>query len=339
MTNQRDETIDSLKGMLVFGMILSHVAGLVSRHTDLSVKVVWLLTALVTFSGFMFSFGYVCQLAYFSKDRVKVAPRMLMTALKPLIAFYISGIYWRAFVDQNLSLKGVLKILVLRDIPPFSEFLVSFSLVILVSLLLFHWIDTVTAKPSLFWSAFGLLLLMTFLPYDQIHLKPLVLFVGTTDFPTFPVLQYLPIFLLGAYFAKHQLQRDRITQILSIVGLVAFVVVYSLNRQLPSRFPPSALWILASLSGVYLYYLLAQTITRWPRVSTILSGWGKNVLFYLLISNILIFTFRGAYDPLDLNLLASLGLTLLMLVTIRFFTTIVVPQPTAIAPSRNQIRT
>lgn len=336
MSKQRDETIDILKGMLVFGMILSHVAGLISFHNDTSVKVIWLITGLVTFSGFMFSFGYACQLAYFSKGLAASTQRMLITALKPLVAFYISGIYWRAFVDKDLNFKGILKILVLRDVPPFSEFLVSFSLMILVSLLLFRPIQKIIAHETSFWLAFIGLLATALFPYHLVHLSQLGLFVGTETFPAFPVLQYFSIFLLGAYFAKHRLKQDFKIQIVAISGLIAFILFYQVNQQLPSRFPPSPLWIIASIALVYLYYAIAQRLASWKTVTHFLKLWGKNVLFYLLISNILIFTFRGAYEPLDLNLLQSFALTLLMLLTINFFTTIVVPQTSAIAPSQKQ---
>jgi len=334
MTKQRDETIDILKGILVFGMILSHVSGLISNHHDFPIKTVWLLTGLVTFSGFLFCFGYACQLAYFSKDFANSAHRMAVTALKPLIAFYISATYWRLFVDKDLSFTGVLKILTLTDIPPFSEFLVSFSLIILVSAFVFRPIQWITANKTYFWGSFFLILATTLLSYHFVQLNQLGLLIGTEEFPAFPVLQYFPVFLLGIYFAKHQLKRDRNVELIAIAGFVAFVLFYGFQHQLPRRFPPSPLWITASIFLVYLYYLLAQYLIHFRSIANILSAWGKNVLFYLLISNLLIFTFRGAYKPLDLNLMQSLGITLLMLFTINFFTTIVAPRKPTIASSK-----
>lgn len=329
---QRDQTIDILKGMLVFGMVLSHVAGLLSSNADFPVKHVWLLTGLVTFSGFVFSFGYVCQLAYFGKDFQSSYQRMLTTALKPLIAFYISGIYWRAFVDKNLDFKGVLKILVLRDIPPFSEFLVSFSLIILVSLLLFSQIQKITANHKHFWLTFLLLLLTTFIPYSWINISQLGLLIGTDRFPTYPVLQYFSIYLVGVYFAKHRIITNKWVAAISTIGFVGFVLVYLYTRQLPSRFPPSLLWITTSLFFVYFYYLFARYLSKQRILSTILSAWGKNVLFYLLMSNLIIFTFRGAYEPVDLSLPISIGITLLMLLMIHFLISIVATQkqPTSV---------
>jgi len=333
----RDQTVDVLKGMLVFGMVLSHVLGLMSSNDTFPIKHIWLLTGLVTFSGFVFSFGYACQLAYFGKDFHTSYRRMLMTALKLLVAFYISGIYWRAFVDKSLDFKTVAKILILRDIPPFSEFLVSFSLIILVSLLLFNPIQKITTHHKVFWATFLLLLLTTFIPYQWVTIGQVGLIIGTNQFPTYPVLQYFPIYLAGIYFAKHRIFTNKQFSVISVLGLIGFILHYVLKDQVPSRFPPSFLWIAASLFCVYVYYLAARYLSKWRFLAEILSGWGKNVLFYLLMSNIIIFTFRGAYDRLYLTLSASIGSTLLMLLMIHFFITIVSTQKQSATTSQRQV--
>lgn len=334
MIKQRDEAIDILKGMLVFGMIFSHVSGLMSSHSDFSTKLVWLFTGLITFSGFMFSFGYVCQLSYFSKDFTASAQRMLLTALKPLIAFYISAIYWRTFINKECSFSGIVHILLLSDIPPFSEFLISFSLIIIISLLLFNPIQTITANPIYFWSVFILTLFTTFIPYDWVQINQIGLLIGTNKFPTFPVLQYFPIFLLGVCAAKKPILEDRIVKMIALISIILFILFYRYKQELPGRFPPSFLWITASIFFIHIYYKLAQYLSKWRGVSTVFSMWGKNVLFYLVISNIFIFTFRGSYQPLNINLIESFGLTLLILFTISFLTTIVVPSKIIIKPSQ-----
>lgn len=322
----RDPTIDVFKGMLVFGMILSHVSGLISSSNAFPIEQIWLLTGLVTFSGFVFSFGYACQLAYFAKDLRSSYRRMMATAVKPLIAFYISGIYWRSFVDKQISLKGIARILLLRDIPPFSEFLVSFFLIILVSILLYTPIQAAIRNQKTFWITFSILLLTTLIPYHLVQTSKLGLLIGTDRFPTFPVLQYFPIFLLGAYFAKHKILLSHKTLFVSSAGLALFVASYASQNEPPSRFPPSLAWILGSLFVVYLYYLIAQSLVRWNLLALPLQLWGRNVLFYLLTSNILIFTFRGAYPRIDLPPIASVGLTLLVLFTIQFLSSLVSAQ-------------
>lgn len=316
-------------------MVLSHVSGLASSYSAFPIKLIWLLTGLVTFSGFMFSFGYACQLAYFSKGLRASYQRMLVTALKPLIAFYISGIYWRAFVDKGLSLNTLINILILRDIPPYSEFLISFSLMLLIALIFFKPIQKITDNQKLFEFIFVLLLLTTLIPCDLVQSSKLALIIGSKQFAAYPILPYLSIYLLGIYFAKHTFCHTQRLAFLSAVGLLGFIVFYFSGRQLPSRFPPSAIWILASIFFVYLYYLAAKRIVHWRSLAEVLSNWGRNVLFYLLVSNILIFTFRGSYSPLYLDPLASLGVTVLMLLTIHFLTTIATPRH-SITPTQKQ---
>jgi fucose 4-O-acetylase-like acetyltransferase len=82
----RDEGIDIFKGILIILMILAHVIQFFgSNSTVLS----WLsvYVNLTTFSGFYFAFGYSSEIAYFSKEYSNVKKRMLITALKLLLAF------------------------------------------------------------------------------------------------------------------------------------------------------------------------------------------------------------------------------------------------------------
>jgi len=69
VAKNRDYSLDVLKGLLVFGMIYSHVMGDFDTHPLFSIK--WFLIALIniiTFPGFMFCFGYAYQITYFCND-------------------------------------------------------------------------------------------------------------------------------------------------------------------------------------------------------------------------------------------------------------------------------
>jgi len=131
---KRDYSIDYFKGLLVIGMVYTHVLQFFSNN-ELFPSVVYITQYfnLITFAGFVFSFGYVCQLAYYRKDLRQVFMSMLITGLKILIAFYISGVSFQVFVgDQSLNMKTILPVILLQVIPGWSEFLVSFALIILI---------------------------------------------------------------------------------------------------------------------------------------------------------------------------------------------------------------
>ena len=73
---------------------------------------------------------------------------------------------------------------------------------------------------------------------------------------------------------------------------------------LPGRFPPTALFIGGGALGVWIYHLLAGALGKIKSVTIIgtiigkpvevLSFIGRNSLYYLLMSNILIFAVAGS---------------------------------------------
>lgn len=99
-TRKRERAIDMFKGLLVLGMVYCHTLQFFSDmqlypNGQPFVDII----NLITFSGFVFSFGYVSQLAYYSKPFRHAAPRMLVAAVKTLAAFYVSGMAFRVFID------------------------------------------------------------------------------------------------------------------------------------------------------------------------------------------------------------------------------------------------
>src|SRR5690606_40928548 len=95
--------------------------------------------------------------------------KMLITGLKTLIAFYISGLAFQVFIgNQPLSLETMMPIIFLQVIPGWSEFLVSFSLIILLGLAAFKLFTYLTERPALFWSISLLILATTWIDYSQV---------------------------------------------------------------------------------------------------------------------------------------------------------------------------
>src|SRR5437867_3099142 len=123
--------IDTMKGLLILGMVLAHTYQIYGARTPLFT---WFseLVNLVSFSGFFFCFGYACQLAYLGKERLPVR-RVLTTALKILAGFYVSAFCFEQFMDRGLTRGSFLAIVCLVKLPGLSEFLAAFVLVLLVS--------------------------------------------------------------------------------------------------------------------------------------------------------------------------------------------------------------
>lgn len=322
----RDYSVDYFKGILVIGMVYAHVLQFFSDITIFpSVQYSTQFFNLITFSGFVFCFGYVCQLAYYSKPFKRIYRKMLFTGLKVLTAFYISGLAFQLFVgNQPLDIETIMPIILLQIIPGWSEFLISFALFILIGLALFRCFVWLSDRPYIFWTVTIIILLTTWIDYGQINSTYLGLLIGTTHFPTFPVLQYMPYYLIGIYFAKYKIGFQRKYFLISMIGTLAFIFYLMTNEMhLPERFPPSIYWIVGSTFILYIYYVISRLLAKYEKGFGLLQTMGENVLFYLLISNIFIFSLDSKLTLFIVGPWKGLLLTIFMLLVITYFITII----------------
>ena len=316
---RRDVSLDTFKGLLVFGMMYCHVLQFFGNSAMPAVRTITTFVNLITFPGLMFSFGYVCQLAYFRKDLKDVYDRMLITGLKPLIAFYISGSCFRVIVDRrSFNWETLSKILILEDIPGWSEFFVSFSLVILVALALFKPLKKLIEKRRVFWLITPSLFFTTLIPYEKVTINQVGLLVGSTRFPTFPVLQHMPFYLLGMYFSRYEKVLDPKLFLGSIIATATSISYSIVYKRMPGRFPPSIMWILSPMLFLYVYYLVSKLLADKEIRTGAIQLLGKNVLLYTLVSNIFIFIFERVQGHVFLGPIGCLGITFLVALVVSY---------------------
>lgn len=317
LARKRERVIDLFKGLLVLGMVYCHTLQFFSDQQIYSNGRTFIdVINLITFSGFVFSFGYVSQLAYYSKTFRQAAPRMGMTALKTLIAFYVSGAAYRLFIDGRLlSWDNVRPILLLNDMPGWSEFLASFTYLMVLGLVLFVPLKKLAEIRWLGFVAAGALLFTTYLPYGDVHWMRMGPLIGTRDFASFPVLQYFPYYLIGMLFARYRIVWDWRVLTGAVVASAAFVWKWlsADGQPLPERFPPSIWWIVGPALLLYGYYLLSRLMEKVPAPFVPFEAMGRNVLWYLVMSNVLIFSLKGNQQN---NVLLSAGDGFLMAVVL-----------------------
>lgn len=320
MSGQRENAIDIFKGFLVLGMVYCHSLQFFSDPLVYPNGQYWIEAInLWTFSGLVFSFGYVSQLAYYSKPYKLAAPRMALAALKTLIAFYISGLAYRLFVDgREISLGTVKPILLLQDIPGWSEFLISFSYLTLAGMLLFVPLRWLAERRWTGLAVAALLLATTWLPYGTIHMPQLAPLLGTRDFASFPILQYFPYYLVGMLFAKYRVVWNWKVLIAAGIATALFVWKWLYADALPERFPPSLWWIIGPALLLYGYYLAARWMERYEVWFLPFAAMGRNVLWFLIMSNILIFALSSTHDAIMLGLFANLFMTIALLLVSGF---------------------
>ena len=293
-----DKSIDRIRGVLVMIMVYAHVLQFFG-NTGAYPSIEWITQTInvLVFPTFVFCFGRSAAMAYLQKPFRKAAPKLAKTAMIMYCVFVLSGLGYRLLVDGSpFNAQTVNNILLLSDMPGWSEFLAGFGAYAVAVLVLFvplRWLSTRLA-PSLI--AGAVCLGLCFLPYDLITSKQAGLFIGSSTFACFPVVQYAPYLLAGIYWQttkKHGL-------VLSLIGTVATVagVVYMALDGLPTRFPPSLPWVL--LTGVFpaLMSFAMAKVTRVPSILEPADGWlcnmGRRSLFYLLASNLTIFALSGS---------------------------------------------
>lgn len=320
MNKERDYSIDFMKGMLVIGMILAHVIQFLGKWNVVAAEISSFINC-ITFSGFFFCFGYVFYIAYLRKSFSDVWRNILTTFFRTLVAFYISGICY-CIIFKRTAGNWLYEILLLFRIPGYSEFLVSFALVTFVGGVLFvplqkllehKWLTTVI----------GLLLLTTtFIPYNKITCTQLGLFIGTKKFAAFPVLQYFPLWLAGAYFAKYKIKWNRNVFVITFWCSLTYVISKHLKSPLLVRFSPSLLWIISPLFFIYCYYLISTVLSKY-KYSVAIIKIGQNSLFYLLVSNIMIFLMTMIFKRNSLSPALCVFLTFIVLLTIKYLISII----------------
>lgn len=327
----RDRSLDVMKGILVLQMVLCHCIQFFGNESWPVQKQICDYINLTTFSGFLFTFGFACQYAYFRKSFREAAPHMAKNAVRMLIAFYLSGICYIAFVEYEYYDPGAVpQMLLLQKYPGWSEFLASFFGVILIGLVFFGLFRRMNG-----WILAGIGALsfgLTFLPYDRITHPWAALFVGSTECQTFPVLQYLFYFAAGVYLCKAMsAQRGgeaggragaggrgipaAVSQCggkaggregaggkksalrwavpaAAVLLTIPELVFYLRTGELSGRFPPDAMFVFGAGAFVYLYYCLSRKLAKWN--VHFLSAIGENAIFYLLFTNCVIFAFAGS---------------------------------------------
>ena len=163
----RNRGIDLFKGILIILMIVSHILQLLFfSHKELIYNK---FVNLITFSGFMFSFGYVTYFAYISTniDKLIFRKKMIKNFLKTIIAFYISSFVYRYFIDNYISIDVILDILFFKSIAGYSEFLLSFAFIYILIYLFKDILNKINNKVLIFLIIVSLL--MTYFNYELVN--------------------------------------------------------------------------------------------------------------------------------------------------------------------------
>ncbi len=293
--------IDILKGILTIQMILAHcIQFYVDMERDRAAFHVSEYINLTTFSGFFFCFGYASCLAYFNKEWRDAAGRLMKNALRLLMGFYLSSFCYVIFVERlPLRMDLVIELLLFRRLGKWSEFLFSFVLVMVLECVFFPLFTAKYNRSLLAMAAISILTcLLSYREAGSIPVKDgsMAFVVGSlaggVNGSYFPVIPYSLYLVAGIYFARKQIGFQKLFMAIACAGTLWHTIDYVwISGQQPSRFPLSVSYLIGAALYVYLYYLLAIALERRESALPVryLVAVGKNSLFYLLFSNLIIF--------------------------------------------------
>jgi len=287
--NNRNAEIDITKGMLTIGMIFAHmVSFLYNQQSSILVAIKHGIIDLVSFPGFLFCFGFASWVAYYQKNNIPWM-KIIKTAFKCYFAFVISGVAWRVIVpSEKTGINVFTNIILIRDMPLLSEFLLTFALITIMGALFYKQITILTRRWLYLILATSICLAFTFLPQSDQYDPLISVFIGGGKYQSFPLIQYLPLFLLGIFAARNPDWFNlRLYLIASYVGCGIWLAFMFSNIPL-TEFPPSASWIMSSVGFLSLICVVANLFSvKFPKLITrYLNVVGQNVLVYLLLSNL-----------------------------------------------------
>ncbi|MCR6636527.1 hypothetical protein [Devosia sp.] len=308
---KRSADLDLFKTMLVVGMVAIHVFQLLGRSMPVWVDRVAEGINLITFSGFLLAMGIGVGMGS-ERERgfwERMRPVMLL-----LVAAWISAFAFALLVDRTpLTWMLALDVLSFRRLFGWSEFLASFFMLYLLLALLRPLILRMALDPLSFGLSVALSFASTWIVVD-LWLPASATLLGTTLFASFPLLPYLPWFLVGIRLGRSggKLGWAHWSVAALCSGLLAFQVQQT--GALPGRFPPTVLWVIGPALVLALYWVLARLLAA--RVPNVLLLPGRHALSYLLVSNLLIFSARRIWGRPITEVETWLGSTLGVLVVI-----------------------
>lgn len=315
----RARRIDIMKGLLTIQMIFAHCLQFyVDLDKNQTAYHISEYINLTTFSGFLFCFGYASCLSYFKKEWREAAGRLLKNALRLLAGFYVSSFCYVIFVEEiPFRLETAAEILLLKRLAGWSEFLFSFTLLMVLECILFP-LFTEKCKWGLpFLSVISILVCL--LPHKEAGSIAGSL-IGGTGGAYFPVIPYGLYFLAGIWFARGKIGFRKMILAIACGGTMWHTINYMwVSGQQPSRFPLSFSYLIGAAFFIYLYYLLAIQLEK--KADAVIAGYlaeaGKNSLFYLLLSNFIIFAITASrFYRKGMNY--SIGLFFVILILVRY---------------------
>lgn len=320
---ERDYPLDILKSIAIMLMSFVHINSLLQVNSGILDKITF-LGATVCFSVFLFGIGFVAgkKITNGEKDSWK---KVLHKILLIYVCYLVIGIASYFISKGQLSFVSIYNIAILNNLPEYSEFLISLIFFTLLTQLIHKPLQKHISKPYLLIEISILLfivgsILSTFELSNSVLIWLQKHLVGSQNGThVFPILQYMPIYVMGILFAKY---RSKIVYFwVFSLSFLLLVILMALGAPGWYRWPPSLNFLLYGVIFISLLMFAFQFVKR-NRIIDFFNKFGRNPL--LSVALITIPSFVLAYflnTPIKSDLILwgiNLGVLLFASITLFF---------------------
>jgi hypothetical protein len=327
--------LDVFKTLLVTGMIFAHVVQIVQAPGDRLAEGLSNVINLISFSGFLFAFGWGTALSR-RRDRAGTVWARLKGPAQILLAFYLSGIAHLLLIERTgWSGTRILGVVTLTDLPGHSEFLASFFVLSLAMIGIGRWLGPLAAQPAILALGLALSALSGCVQIEAFDLPWLRILFSAPNTTYFPLAPYAMWLFLGAFYAGKPEPFGRLALCLAALATYGFLAVAMTAERPPARFPPSTLWVVGPALFLLLYRAASMAIVRRVALPRFLTSPGRHVLIYLVASNLALFTCQTLFGHPVQGLAQAALVTAALIVAIG---TAIEAASTAMQTSRSPVR-
>ncbi|MDF2803896.1 MAG: hypothetical protein K0S61_3799, partial [Anaerocolumna sp.] len=236
--------------------------------------------------------------------------KVIKNILRLMVAFYISSFAYVIFIEgMSFRKDKILEILLIKRLAGWSEFLIAFAGVLLITIPLVKLLKNKNIKYLILIGCISLI--SCSIPAKEVP-AILGIVIGGQGSAYYPVIPYYLYFIIGIYFVRKQVKFNLFVLATAILGTGYTVYSYIfISKGWPSRFPLSLAWLTGAMLFIYGYYLLSLLLEK-TKYFNWLSTIGKYSLYYLLFSNLIIFSLKRSIFY-KLSVPYSLGLYVVIL--------------------------
>lgn len=310
---KREPFLDIFKSLLTVGMIHAHVIQFLIADKTVADRIISQTINLTTFSGFVLAYGMGIGLA--RAQRPHNVPRALVRVLQIYLAYFLSAIGYVVLVEKSdFDTTSVLQVLFMTRLTGYSAFLATFFVLgILVTFCRPEMARIASSKATLA-LCFVLSIASTFVVFSNGSLPFLGTIIGTTARPSFPFFPYSLWFYTGYLFTQRRFGLNKMTFV-AAAGLTAvFLTFAAIHHGLPSRFPPSFLWVIGPSLILWIYLCFSHVVeTTAGRAVEVISRPGEFTLFFLTVSNLILFSITYFWGPLPINQIGAIVISAVMI--------------------------